>query len=75
MTATVFIICVTFLVVLVVYWIMPIEKMKEVNGALKSLLQVLPISQIVRSWRDNRTMEEKRTRIDVKNNGEQEINH
>ena len=65
MTATVFIICVTFLVVLLVYWIMPIEKMKAVNEALKSLLQILPISQIIRSWRDNRNLEEKKAKIDV----------
>ena len=41
--------CVTFFVVLVVYWIMPVKKMKAVNKELKSLLQVLPISQIIKT--------------------------
>lgn len=45
------ILCVTFLVVLVVYCILPINKMKAVNRELKSLLQVLPISQIMKSCR------------------------
>jgi len=42
------ILCVTFLVVLVAYWIMPVKKMKAVNKELKSLLQILPISQIIK---------------------------
>jgi len=46
---TIEIVCMTLLVVLVVYWIMPIKKMKAVNGELKSLLQILPISQIIKS--------------------------
>ena len=47
METVMIILCATFLVVLVVYWIMPIKKMKAVNGELKSLLQILPISQIL----------------------------
>ena len=42
------ILCLTFVVVLVVYWMMPTKKMKAVNKELKSLLQVLPISQIIK---------------------------
>ena len=42
---TVAILCMTFLVVLVVYCIIPIKKMKAVNKELKSLLQVLPFLQ------------------------------
>ena len=45
------IICMTFLVVLVAYWIMPVEKMKAVNKELKSLLQILPISQMIKSYK------------------------
>lgn len=43
----VLILCSTFLLVLVVYWIMPVNKMKEVNKALISLLQILPISKVI----------------------------
>ena len=39
--------CTTFLLVLVVYWIMPTEKMQAVNKELKSLLQILPITAVV----------------------------
>lgn len=44
-------ICMTLLVVLVAYWIMPVKKMKAVNKELKSLLQILPISQIIKSFK------------------------
>jgi len=44
--------CSTFLLVLVAYWIMPTKKMKAINGELKSLLQVLPISQIIKAFND-----------------------
>lgn len=44
---TVLILCSTFLLVLVAYWIMPNKKMKEVNKALISLLQILPISKAI----------------------------
>jgi hypothetical protein len=43
----VLIFCATFLLVLVAYWIMPSKKMKEVNKALISLLQILPISKAI----------------------------
>ncbi|CAM1353779.1 hypothetical protein [Tenacibaculum halocynthiae] len=56
------IICMTFLVVLVAYWIMPIEKMKAVNKELKSLLQILPISQMIKFYN--------RTKIKVKTDDE-----
>lgn len=42
-------ICLTFLLVLVAFWIMPIKKMKAVSKELKSLLQILPIKQIMKS--------------------------
>lgn len=39
--------CVTFLCVIVIYWIMPINKMKAVNHEIVCLLQLLPISKIL----------------------------
>ncbi len=50
---TILILCSTFLLVLVAYWIMPTKKMKEVNKALISLLQILPISKVVESFRSS----------------------
>ena len=47
MEQTVLILCVTFVVVLLIFWIMTIKKMKAVREALKSLIQVFPISRIV----------------------------
>ncbi len=47
MSESVFIICSTFLLVLVVYWIMPVKKMKEVNKALIALAQIFPISKVI----------------------------
>lgn len=55
MNQTVAVLCTTFLVVLVVYWIMPTKKMKAVNEALKSLVQVLPITKIVTAIINNST--------------------
>lgn len=55
METAMIILCATFLVVLVAYWIMPIKKMKAVNGELKSLLQILPISQIMKLFKKNKT--------------------
>jgi len=49
------ILCMTFLVVLVAFWLMPIKKMKAVSKELKSLLQVLPISQIIKSFKKEKT--------------------
>jgi hypothetical protein len=46
--------CLTFLLVLVAFWIMPNKKMKAVSKELKSLLQVLPISQIIKSLKDRK---------------------
>jgi len=46
---TVLIICSTLLLIMIAYWIMPIKKMKEVNKALISLLQILPISKVIES--------------------------
>jgi len=54
MTLIVLILCLTFLLVLAAYWIMPNDKMKAVNKELKSLLQVLPISQIIKTLRRKR---------------------
>jgi hypothetical protein len=44
------ILCATFLLVMVAFWIMPTKKMKAVSKELKSLLQVLPISEMIRSF-------------------------
>jgi uncharacterized protein YoxC len=52
---TVAILCMTFLVVLVVYCIIPIKKMKAVNKELKSLLQVLTFSEIIKSFKKEKT--------------------
>ena len=46
MNKIVLIICITLVIILLIYWIMPIEKMKAVNEALKSLLQVFLITQV-----------------------------
>lgn len=51
MEKIILILCSTFLIVLIVYWVMPIKKMKAVNNELKSLLQILPITQIVNAIR------------------------
>lgn len=53
MTENLIVICTTFFVVLVAYWIMPIKKMKEVNKALIALAQILPISKIINAIRNN----------------------
>ncbi len=50
MEITIIILCSTFLLVLVAYWIMPIKKMKAINKELKSLLQILPITQIIKHF-------------------------
>jgi len=49
MINTVSILCITFIIVLVIYWAMPIKKMKAVNVELKSLLQILPITKLIES--------------------------
>ena len=41
--------CITFIIVLVIYWVMPTKKMKAVNVELKSLLQILPITKLMES--------------------------
>ncbi|WP_452597029.1 hypothetical protein [Pontimicrobium sp. MEBiC01747] len=41
------VLCLTFLALIIIYWIMPTKKMKAVNEAIKSLLQVLPITKII----------------------------
>ncbi len=58
MPETITILCATFLLVLVVYWIMPIKKMKAVNASLISLLQILPISKIIGVIRSQKKHEE-----------------
>lgn len=52
MSESLLIICTTFLLVLVVYWIMPTKKMKEVNKALIALAQIFPISKIINAIRE-----------------------
>ncbi|MBZ9731602.1 hypothetical protein LB467_18095 [Salegentibacter sp. JZCK2] len=49
------ILCVTFLLVLVAYWIMPNKKMKAVSKELISLVQILPISTIIKALKDNKS--------------------
>lgn len=51
MTENLIVICTTFFMVLVVYWIMPTKKMKEVNKALIALAQIFPISRIINAIR------------------------
>lgn len=48
----------TFLLVLVAYWIMPTEKMQTVNKELKSLLQVLPISSILKAFKNDKDQDD-----------------
>ena len=52
MSESLLIICTTFLLVLVAYWIMPTKKMKEVNKALIALAQIFPISKIINAIRN-----------------------
>lgn len=47
MNYTILILCSTFLLVMVAFILMPIKKMNAVAKALKSLLQVLPITKMV----------------------------
>lgn len=42
------IICGTFLLLLVAFWIMPTKKMRAVNKELISLIQILPVSTIIK---------------------------
>ena len=49
MSENLIIICSTFLLVLVAYWIMPIKKMQAVNKEMISLSQVLPITKIMKA--------------------------
>ena len=42
------VICLTFIVVLVSYMIVPIKKMRAVNKELIQLLQVLPLSKLLK---------------------------
>ena len=55
MILTVQTLCFVFLIVLAAYWIMPIEKMKAVNRELKSLLQILPISRIIKAFTERKS--------------------
>lgn len=41
------VLCLTFLALVIIYWIMPTKKMNAVNEAIKSLLQVLPITKVI----------------------------
>jgi len=55
-TMTILILCTTFFLVLVVYWIMPTKKMKEVNKALISLLQILPVTKAIDALTKNKNV-------------------
>ena len=49
------IICKTIVTIIIIYWMMPTKKMEAVNNALISLLQVFPISSIIRAFKkDNK---------------------
>jgi len=50
MDYTVLIICSTFLIIIVIYWIMPTKKMREVNKEVLKLIQLLPITKIINSF-------------------------
>ncbi|MDL5514697.1 hypothetical protein QSE00_23000 [Arenibacter sp. M-2] len=56
MAETTLIICTTFLLVLVVYWIMPTKKMKAVNKELISLSQIFPISKVIEAFKKKRDL-------------------
>ena len=51
------ILCKTILAIIIIYWMMPTKKMEAVNNALISLLQVFPVSSIIRAFKkdDNDT--------------------
>jgi len=70
MNVNLIVVLIFLLVLVVLFWIMSDKSASRVTNSLKSLLQVLPVSQIVRSWRDNGNMEEKKTRIDANDNRE-----
>jgi len=48
----------TFLALVVIYWMMPTEKMESVNNALISLLRVLPISNIIKALKKEEKKDE-----------------
>jgi len=52
---TTLILCSTFFMVLVAYWIMPEKKMKAVNKQLILLLQMLPISTIIKALKNSKS--------------------
>lgn len=43
------IICKTIVVIIIIYWMMPTKKMEAVNNALISLLQILPVTSIIKA--------------------------
>jgi len=51
------IICSTFLLVLVAFWIMSEKKMKAVNKQLILLLQILPISTIIKAIKNSKSVD------------------
>jgi hypothetical protein len=52
------IICKTFLALVIIYWMMPTKKMQAVNQELKSLLQVLPISSILKAFKNDKDQDD-----------------
>lgn len=46
------ILCGTFLLVLVAFWIMPTKKMRAVNKELISLIQILPVTTIIKALKN-----------------------
>lgn len=60
------IVVLTFLLVLVVlFWIMSDQSASRVTNSLKSLLQVLPVSQIIKSIQNKEGLEDNKAKIDV----------
>jgi hypothetical protein len=53
------VLCLTFLTLVVIYWIMPTKKMRAVNEAIKSLLEVLPITKAIEVITKNKVSKEK----------------
>lgn len=51
------IVCSTFLLVLVAYWIMSEKKMKAVNKQLILLLQILPISTVIKAIKNSKSVD------------------
>ena len=52
------IICKTIVVIIIIYWMMPTKKMEAVNNAVISLLQILPVSSIIKALKKDEKKDE-----------------